>query len=38
MITGDSLIRTPAIINQMMGGDESVIATKNRFTDLDFIN
>ena len=36
MITGDRLIRTPAIINQMMGGDESVIATKNRFTDLDY--
>ena len=35
MITGDRLIRTPAIINQMMGGDES-IATKNRFTDLDY--
>lgn len=36
MITGDRLIRTPAIINQMMGGDESVIADKNRFTDLDY--
>ena len=35
MITGDRLIRTPAIINQMMGGDES-IAAKNRFTDLDY--
>ena len=36
MITGDRLIRTPAIINQMMGGDESIIANKNRFTDLDY--
>jgi len=35
MITGDRLIRTPAVINQMMSGDEGTIA-KNRFTDLDF--
>ena len=35
MITGDRLIRTPAIINQMMGGDEATVV-RNRFTDLDF--
>ena len=34
-ITGDRLIRTPAIINQMMGGDEATVV-RNRFTDLDF--
>jgi len=35
LITGDKVIRTPGVINQMMSGDEGTVA-KNRFTDLDF--
>jgi hypothetical protein len=35
LITGDKIIRTPGIINQMMSGDEGTVA-KNRFTDLDY--
>ena len=35
LITGDKVIRTPAIINQMMAGEAGDVA-KTRFTDLDF--
>jgi len=35
LITGDKVIRTPGVINQMMSGDEGTVI-KNRFTDLDY--
>jgi len=36
LITGDKVIRTPGVINQMMAGSDEGNISKNRFTDLDY--